>query len=510
MRESPATRERPRDRSSRAALFCHDLPSQPKAQVGIILVTGASGYIGGRLVPELLARGYRVRVMIRAASSECTWRWPGVEVAVADVLSGEGLRDALLGVDTAYYLIHSLLLGPKRFAEADIWAAHNFRKAAEEAQVTRIIYLGGLGDLTAQLSPHLRSRMEVAAELQRASIPVTVLRASVIIGSGSASYEIIEHLARSSRFILAPRWADNRCQPIGIRDVIKYLVGALETPETEGRSFDIGGCDILTYRQMLKHIARVLGRPIFIVTGPSLSIGFYAYLASLRTPVPAAITRCLFGGLQNEVVCQDDTIKSLLPFEPIGYEEAVRRAMRMEEQDSIRTRWSDAYPPSHASALKLHELKNPPKYVARYSLTTHAAPEALFQSICKIGGKHGWFRNNWMWRLRGMIDRILLGVGTSRGRRSYSTLNVDDVIDFWRVEDLEPNRRLLLRAEMILPGRAWLEFEIAEKPDHNVLTISAHFDTCTIRGTLYWCFFMPFHRFIFMHLIQQIERTSLR
>jgi len=489
-------------------LFCSDLPSKFQPNIGKILVTGASGYIGGRLVPELLARGYKVRVMVRGASSVYTKLWPGVEVAVADALDKDLLRQALAGIDSVFYLIHSLRLGPKEFASADMQAAHNFRQAAEEAGLRRIIYLGGLGDIRSLLSSHLRSRAEVALELQKGKVPVTVLRAAVIVGSGSASYEIIYHLIKKLRIILIPPWARNRCQPIAIRDVIKYLVGVLEKPETSGRSFDIGGADILTYEKMLKILAGVLQRKIIFLPVPFFSSRFYAYITSLITPVPDTITKCLIEGLRNEVICQDPAIKEILPFKPISYKEAIIRAMTREEQDKVYTRWSDAYLPAHELALKLHELKTAPSYTASYSLTTTKSTASLFNSICKIGGSEGWFHYNWLWRLRGLIDRILLGVGSARGRKSFAGLKINDAIDFWRVEDLQDNKRLLLRSELKLPGRAWLEFSITEQANNRNLNVSAYYDTNSFFGKVYWFLCLPFHHFIFLNLIKEIEKRS--
>ncbi len=240
--------------------FCYDLPSKCQPEIGKVIVTGASGYIGGRLVPELLARGYQVKAMVRAASPLYEKRWPTAEIVVADALQPESLRTALQDVHTAYYLIHSLLLGPEKFAAADLQAAINFRKAAEQAYVARIIYLGGLGDTRSHLSDHLYSRLKVAEELTKGKVPVTILRAAIIIGSGSAPYEIIQYLTKKLPVILIPRWAKNRCQPIAIRDVIKYLVGILETPQTMGKHIDIGGQDILTYEQMLRIAAELLGK----------------------------------------------------------------------------------------------------------------------------------------------------------------------------------------------------------------------------------------------------------
>ncbi len=492
--------------------FCHDLPSKPLGEMGKVLVTGASGYIGGRLVPELAVRGYGIRVMVRSASAEQRSLWPDAEIAIADAHDVASLRKALAGIDTAFYLIHSLHLGPKHFAGADIQAAANFRKTAEHMAVRRIIYLGGLGDTGSSLSKHLQSRIEVAEELKRGRVPVTILRAAVIMGSGSASYEIIEHLVKNVPVLLIPKWARNRCQPIGVRDVVKYLVGVLETPETAGKEFDIGGRDILSYQEMLKIMAELYHKKRLFIPFPFSFLGFFAYTASLVTPVPAAITRCLFDGLVNEVVCNNDAIRTFLPFEPLCYRRAIVKAMTRLEQDKVRTRWSDAYPPAHELALKLHEVRDAPRYTASYSLVTEHSASSLFKSFCEVGGKGGWFQNNWMWRLRGMMDRIMLGVGSSRGRRSISSLKINDVIDFWRVEDLVPDKRLLLRAEMKLPGRAWLEFNIRDMDNgnSNKLIVTAYHDTKSVFGKAYWYIFKPFHNIIFKDLIEQIDKRSPR
>ena len=489
-------------------LYCQDLPTTPDASIGTVLVTGGTGYIGGRLVPELMARGYRVRVMVRAFSPEYAKKWPKAEIVVADASDTASLSLALKGVHTAYYLIHSLLLGPKEFEAMDLANAGNFRRAAEENGLARIIYLGGLGDVRTFLSPHLRSRARVAEELGNGSIPVTVLRAAVIIGSGSASYEIIEHLVRRLPVMLIPSWGRTKCQPISVRDVIKYLVGVLEKREIAGDSFDIGGQDILTYEQMLMIFAEVLGKKRLFIPSSFSRVGFSAYLAGLLTPVPVPITRSLMEGLLNDVVCDDSRLAAILPFRTLSYRDAVFRALSHEEQDGVYTRWSDAYPPANELAVKLHDLPAPPRYTTVYSILTDRKAGALFGSICRIGGKEGWFRGNWMWRLRGMLDRIFMGVGTARGRKRRSTLNVNDVIDFWRVEVLEPNRRLLLRAEMKLPGRAWLDFKIEPEGTANRLSVQAFYDTMTFFGRVYWYMFLPFHWYIFENLLLQIEKRS--
>ncbi|MDP3803967.1 MAG: SDR family oxidoreductase, partial [Candidatus Omnitrophota bacterium] len=345
-------------------------------------------------------------------------------------------------------------------------------------------------------------------ELKRGKTPVTILRAAVIVGSGSASYEIIQSLVRKLPIILVPHWAKNRCQPIAIRDVIKYLVGVLETPETLGRSFDIGGEDVLTYEMMLKVLCRLLQKKTFFIPSPFSNTRFYAYITSLLTPVPDSMTKCLIEGLRNEVICQDDMIRSLIPFKPLSYKKAIVKAMTREEQDRVYTRWSDASIQTDELALKLSELKHGPAYVASCSLTTSKSASSLFNSICRIGGKEGWFHSNWMWRLRGMIDRILLGIGTIRGRKRYSSLKINDVVDFWRIEDLQEDRRLLMRAEMRLPGRAWLEFNIREEGEGRRLNVTAYYDTQGILGRLYWYACLPLHHFIFHNLIKAIEERS--
>jgi uncharacterized protein YbjT (DUF2867 family) len=489
-------------------LLCQNMPTNPDPNLGQILVTGASGYIGGRLVPELLARGYKVRAMVRGNASAYENQWPKAEVIEADAFVIDQIEHTLSGIEIAYYLIHSLYLGPEEFEAADIKAAANFRLAAEKAGVKRIIYLGGLGDIRNPLSSHLRNRMEVAQELRNGKVPVTILRAAVIIGSGSASYEIIQHLVRKHPVIPVPRWAKNRCQPISIRDVLKYLVGVMEVPETEGKYFDIGGQDMLTYRKMLKVLANVLNKKTIVITCPSTGIGIYSYLASLLTPVPRPICHCLMEGLKNEVVCQDDSINDYLPIKTLSYRESIVKAMTREEQDKVYTRWSDAYPPAHELALKLHELKKKHTFSRHYSLVTKKVSASLFSSICMIGGKEGWFHGNWIWKLRGILDRLFLGVGTSRGRKRHSHLEINDVIDFWRIEDIRNDKRLLLRAEMKIPGRAWLEFKINEEIDRKRLSVIAYYDTDRLLGRLYWYVCLPFHHFIFKKLLIAIEKRS--
>ena len=311
-------------------MFCNDLPTHPANDGRLILVTGANGYVGGRLVPELIARGYKVRVMVRKELPEYKVRWPEVEIVVADALNFDALSMALKNVHTAYYLIHSLGLGHNNFESVDIQIATNFRLAAENQKIKRIIYLGGLGDTTTSLSRHLDSRIKVAQELSKGKIPVTALRAAMIIGSGSASYEILKNLVNNTPIFFIPKWAKTKCQPISIRGVIKYLVGVLEIEETAGKNFDIGGNDILTYDEKLKILAKLLGKKRIFLPSLISSPAIYAYVISLLTPVPGPITRVLVEGCQNEVICQNDDIKKYIDIELLSFKEALIRALAKE------------------------------------------------------------------------------------------------------------------------------------------------------------------------------------
>jgi len=487
--------------------YCAELRTTPRPEIGTVLVSGATGYIGGRLVQELMTRGYKVRILVRTYSVDYSDRWPGAGIVVGDALDYESMVIALKDVKVAYYLIHSLLHGRKKLEELEIQAATNFRKAAEENNVERIIYLGGLGDQDCDLSRHLKSRNNVAVELVGGKVPVTVLRAAIIIGSGSASFEIIGHLVKNTPIVLLPKWAQTYCQPIGIRDIIKYLVGVLEKEETAGKWYDIGGKTKHTYEEMIRIFSYLLGKKKIYVKVFVSSYRFFGYIASFLTPVPAPIVMSLFESIKNEVICKNNEITKILDFKPLSYSEAIILAHDVELQDEIRTRWSDAYPATHELETKLSSVPQP-KFISTYSHTSQKTAGSLFKTICKIGGSEGWFHNNWMWRVRGTMDKVVMGVGTARGRRSYNQLRINDVIGFWRVEDLKENRSLLLRAEMKLPGRAWLEFNIFNHDVENQLSVTAYFEPRGFMGNLYWYFFVPFHSVIFKDLIKDIELRS--
>ncbi len=487
--------------------FCNDLDTNPRPYLGTILVTGATGYIGGRLVPELTNRGYHVRVLVRKFSPEQKELWPGVEIVEADALVLDKLIPALKNIHTAYYLIHSMLMGHRWFEQAELIAARNFRIASEKSGVKRIIYLGGLGDTTTNLSRHLRSRMRVAEELKKgSSVPVTILRAAVIIGSGSASFEIIDQLVRKMSVILLPVSAKSKCQPISIRDVIKYLVGVLEVDETIDKSFDIGGDKVYTYKEMLKVYSKMLHRRILFISSPFTGINVSSYITSLLTSVPAPIVLCLMKSLKHDVVVQNNEIKNYLKFPNVDYKVALIRAINREEQDKLATRWSDAYPPAHELSIKLDEIDHNQLYTNRYSILTRKNSSRLFESICTIGGKKGWFNSNFLWKARGFIDKLLMGVGTERGRKAKKTLQINDVLDFWRVENLVQDKQLLLRAEMKLPGKAWLEFRIDQVMPDNLLTINAYFLPKGFWGHIYWYIFLPFHYYIFYDIIKNLAK----
>lgn len=472
--------------------------------MAVVAVTGVSGYVGGRLVPELLAAGHTVRALARQAARLAGRDWADrVELVQADAGVLEQLRPALTGVDVAYYLVHSLGSG-RRFEARDRRTALTFAQAAREAGVRRIVYLGGLHPDVPDLSPHLESRKEVGEILLASGVPTTVLRAAVILGSGSASFEMMRYLTERLPAMTTPRWVDNRIQPIAIRDVLRYLVGSAAMPPEVNRAFDIGGPEVLTYRQMMHRYAAVAGLRQRVIVGVGvLTPRLSSLWVSLVTPVPGPLARPLVESLVHEVVCKERDIAAYVPDPPgglLGFDEAVRLALARIQDADVATRWSNASVPGAPS----DPLPSDPDW-AGGSLyrderrTRVAAPaDAVWQVLQSVGGERGWYSWPLAWRVRGVLDRLSGGPGLRRGRRDPAHLRVDDVVDFWRVEEVVPGRMLRLRAEMRLPGLAWLELAVRPEPDGgSTLRQVATFHPHGLAGQLYWWSVTPFHGVVF-------------
>ncbi|MGV9778917.1 SDR family oxidoreductase [Streptosporangium sp. NPDC003464] len=479
------------------------------------LVTGATGYIGGRLVPELLDAGHDVRCMVRSAGRLRDQPWVSrVETAEADAADAARTREALGGVDVAYYLIHTMG-GGRGFAAADRRAAATFAAAAREAGVRRIVYLGGLAP-DEDLSPHMRSRAEVGETFLRSGVPAVVLRAAVIIGSGSASFEMLRYLTERLPVMTTPRWVRTRTQPVAIRDVLRYLVAWAAVEEEVNRSFDIGGPDVLTYADMMRGYAEVAGLPQrVIIPVPMLSPGLSSHWVGLVTPVPANIARPLVESLRNEAVCGEHDIAGYVPDPPeglIGFREAVTLALRRIKEAEVLTRWSSASTPGAPS----DPLPTDPDwaggslYVDRRARRVEASPGALWEVIESIGGERGWYSLPVAWRARGLLDRLVGGVGLRRGRRDPRRLRVGDSVDFWRVEEVEPGSLLRLRAEMRLPGLAWLELSVRQDRGRTVYGQRAIFHPRGLAGHLYWWSISPFHSLIFGRMPGNVAAAAER
>ena len=477
-----------------------------------ILVTGATGYIGGRLVPRLVQEGWRVRVLVRSRSRALARAWADqVEVAVGDVLSPQTLAEALAGVDCAYYLIHSMSRG-SGFHELDIQAARTFGQAAKEAGVNRIIYLGGLGDPDSDLSRHLRSRQETGQALRESGIPVTEFRAAVIVGSGSISFEMIRYLVERLPVMVCPKWIYSRIQPIAVDDLLEYLMSALDTPESESRTVEIGGKDVTTYKGLMLGYARARGLRRLLLPVPVLTPRLSSYWVHWVTPIPAGISGALIEGLRNDVVVTNDAAGALFPqIEPRDYDSAIGSVIDDLNEGRIDTSWSDA---AGASAKPERPVRLESRHgmiVERRRRMVAAPAREVYRVFTGIGGSRGWYFANWTWRLRGMLDRMLGGAGLRRGRRHPDELRIGDALDFWRVEGLKADRLLRLRAEMKLPGRAWLQYEVRETEDGSTqLEQTAGFIPRGLTGLVYWYALYPFHAWIFGGLVKAIARRAER
>jgi len=482
-----------------------------------VLVAGSTGYVGGRLIPRLLERGYKVRAMARTPAKVGCRPWaghPGLEIVPADVLDQESLLNAVTGCGTAFYLIHSMNPTAKNFAHMDRDAAKNMAAAASQGGLKRIIYLGGLGAEDAELSPHLRSRMEVAKILQSSSARVTFLRAAAILGSGSASFEILRYLVDRLPVMVAPRWVRTACQPIAIRNVIGYLIGCLEHEETADQTFDICGPDIVTYEELFAIYSQEAGlRKRLIIPVPVLTPKLSSYWISLVTPVHASLARPLALGLRNTVVCKDNRIRSIIPQDLLGCRETIRTALERVRQQKVETCWSDAGYTCPPEWMQTGDAAYAGGTIldCAYRMRLKAAPEDVWEPIRRLGGDTGWYFADYLWKLRGLIDTLMGGVGLRRGRRSPVDIAVGDALDFWRVLEARQGERLLLLAEMKTPGEATLEFQMEPLPRGEVeLRQISRFLPRGLWGILYWYALYPLHRRLFAGMLRSIARAARR
>ncbi|WP_456283889.1 SDR family oxidoreductase [Microbacterium sp. JZ101] len=478
------------------------------------LVLGATGYVGGRLTPRLVAAGYRVRVLVRDAARARSLPWGDeVEIVEGSAAEASAVARACDDVDVLFYLVHSMGAG-RGFERADELAAQTVGKAAATAGVRRLVYLGGLHPADAELSPHLRSRVAVGEILLNSGVPTLVLQAGVVIGSGSASFEMIRHLTEVLPYMPAPRWVRNRIQPIAIRDVLHYLLGAARAPSGITRAIDIGGPDVLRYGQMMNGYAIEAGlRQRAIAALPVLTPTLASHWVNLVTPVPRAIARPLIASLQNECIVKDGVPDDLIP-PPAGgltpYREAVRLALGRLDADRVETSWQDA----EVSGAPSDPLPSDPEWAGRTVFTderercTRASAEDVWEIVLGIGGENGWYSSPVLWAARGWMDRVAGGVGLRRGRRSRSAARVGDAIDFWRVEAIEDGRLLRLRAEMKVPGAAWLELGVEPHGAGARYRQRAVFFPRGLAGRLYWLAVLPFHGFIFAGMAERITAAA--
>lgn len=473
------------------------------------LVTGATGYIGGRLAPRLMDAGHQVRALSRSAARLRDVPWAArAEIVEGDLADPASLEPALAGVDVAYFLVHSL--GQGDFERRDREAARNFARVAYANGVRRIVFLGGPEPPEDERpSAHLRSRAEVARILLESGVPTAVLRAPVIIGSGSASFEMLRYLTERLPVMVTPRWVRNRIQPIAVRDVLRYLVAAAELPPEVNRGFDIGGRDVLTYAEMMQRYARVAGLPRrVIVPLRPLSPWLSSHWVGLVTPVPNAIARPLVGSLVHEAIAHEHDIAQFVPDEGLlGFDEAVRLALGKVRDAEVETRWSNA----SGRDAEAEPLPSDPSwsggtiYKDERCREVGAPAEALWKVVEGVGGENGWYSFPFAWSVRGWIDRLVGGVGLRRGRRDRERLYVGEALDWWRVEEIEPGRLLRLRAEMRLPGHAWLDMTVEARPDGtSVYRQRALFVPRGLAGHAYWAAILPFHGIIFSGMVRNI------
>lgn len=460
-------------------------------------------------MPCLLEDGWSVRCFVRDAARLENRPWSDdVAVAVGDVLQPETLPEALSGVKVAYYLIHSL--GSEGdFEERDRQAAENFARAAEEAGVERIIYLGGINPKSDKRSKHLESRLETGEYLRKGSVPVTEFRAAVIVGSGSLSFELIRYLTERVPLLITPKWVRTRTQPIAVRNVLQYLTSALDEPESTGRILEIGGSEVLSYQDMFRGYARARGLRRAILEVPVLTPWLSSLWVGLVTPLNARIARPLIEGLDNEVVVQDDTAARMFDIELLDYETAVRLALQRFARDKVETTWSDAFSSSADRRLVTRLEEDKGMIQERLQVNVKAPPSAVWAELNRLGGDNGWLYANFLWRIRGLMDLAVGGIGLRSTRRTYSHLREGDAVDFWRVEEARENEVLRLRAEMKVPGKAWLQYEINPVDESTTaVTQTAFFEPKGLFGFLYWWMFYVPHTFIFPGMLKELRRRA--
>jgi uncharacterized protein YbjT (DUF2867 family) len=505
-----------------------------------VLVLGATGYVGGRLIPELLAAGHQVRCAARTPAKLDGRPWRDqVEVVRADVTDRTAMDAACVGIDAVMVLVHAMDGAPD-FEAREALGAETVRDAAATAGVSRIVYLGGLGSESDTLSAHLRSRQRVGRLLAEGPVPVTELRAGVVIGSGSVSFEMLRHLTEVLPIMTTPRWVDTRTQPIAVRDVLRYLVGVLEVPASAGRVLEIGGPDVLTYREMMHHYAAVAGlRRRIILPVPVLTPRLSSLWVGLVTPLPTGVARPLVDSLVNEVVVRDDAARRLVPFEPTSFDDAVRLALRRIQDLDVATTWASAGGAKHVPYdVAATPMPEDPDWAGgtilrdvRRTLCA-APPQQLHDAVTSLGGSRGYHTPRFLWLVRGGLDKLVGGIGLGRGRRHPQQLAVGEAVDFWRVEalvrptaaptvraegapgDVAPGEGLLrLRAEMKVPGEAWLQFRILPDPDGgpgSVLEQQARFHPRGLWGRVYWYGLSPIHSFMFPRMARRIARDAER
>ena len=478
-----------------------------------ILLTGATGYIGKRIIPALLGDGHKIICCVRDRNrfpKEGVFAHPDITLFEIDFLKDGVYQDFPAKIDAAYYLIHSMSSNREDFEKLEIKAANNFIKLVKGTAVKQIIYLGGITN-ERKLSRHLESRKKVEEVLKTGGIAVTSVKAGIIVGSGSASFEIIRDLVEKLPVMIAPRWLNTRHQPVAIRDVIQYLTGVLLMPETYNKSYDIGGPDILTYKDMLLQFAQERGLKRYILTIPLMTPRLSSYWLYFVTSTSYRLAVHLVNSMKIELIAENNKLEKLLKIKPTSYKKALNYAFQNIEQNNVVSSWKDALISSYSDNSLLNHINIPVNgcYSDVRKKNIGNNRDQVLDKIWSIGGKHGWYYGNWLWKIRGILDKLFGGVGLRRGRTNEHTINTGDTVDFWRVLAADrANARLLLYAEMKLPGEAWLEFRIIKEDDNYNLIQTATFRPKGLLGRLYWYSVLPFHYFIFNGMADNIIRHS--